>query len=249
MLDRLATRAMFWCALTVFAAAGGLLSVGGDVPLVLAETGLTMPRTTLATVLPSFSDAAPFLSLSAFAMAIAGWRLLRRALTHLNRNTPDDRARQLQVAMHVNAESMFLLRAIRETSGEISDFEIRAVNPSGARLIRANQDLVIGRRLKRDFPAAVHEPLFAQYLAAMNSHTPMMEEVRVSRRQFAAGWLYHQAVPTGDGVAVTLRDISVRKREEIRLRRASLTDDLCSPGPTGRPGTPRSACRRGSSSS
>jgi diguanylate cyclase (GGDEF)-like protein len=53
-----------------------------------------------------------------------------------------------------------------------------------------------------------------------------MEEVRTDRRQFAAGWLLHQVTRTSDGVAVTVRDITRRKREEARLRRASLTDDL-----------------------
>ena len=57
---------------------------------------------------------------------------------------------------------------------------------------------------------------------------PIMEELRVSRRLFGAGWLYHQAVPTAEGIAVTLRDVSSRKREERSLRRASLTDDLTS---------------------
>ncbi|MBL0171375.1 MAG: diguanylate cyclase [Gemmatimonadaceae bacterium] len=230
MLDRLATRALFWSALAIFAAVGGLLSVGADYPSALSALGVTIPAVQTGGILPSFADAAPFLSLAAFAIAIAGWRLLHRAATPLasghGHKDAHDRVRQLQIAMHSNAEGVFLLGAIRDASGAIGDFEIRDVNPSGTKMIRAGQVDLVGRRLRRDFPAAWHEGVFDRYVEAVASHTPLMEEVRVNRRQFAGGWLYHQAVPTGDGVAVTLRDISQRKREEIRLRRASLTDDL-----------------------
>jgi diguanylate cyclase (GGDEF)-like protein len=56
--------------------------------------------------------------------------------------------------------------------------------------------------------------------------TAVVEELRVDRRAVAASWLHHQAAPTADGLAVTVRDISLRKRDELRLRKACLTDDL-----------------------
>jgi diguanylate cyclase (GGDEF)-like protein len=56
--------------------------------------------------------------------------------------------------------------------------------------------------------------------------TPVHEETRTNRRQLNASWVMHQATPTNDGLAITLHDISVGKREELRLRKASFTDDL-----------------------
>jgi diguanylate cyclase (GGDEF)-like protein len=50
--------------------------------------------------------------------------------------------------------------------------------------------------------------------------------MRVSQRRFATTWLWHQAVPVNGGIAVTIRDIAARKKEEDALRRASLTDEL-----------------------
>ena len=68
--------------------------------------------------------------------------------------------------------------------------------------------------------------LFERYVDAITLRTAVVEELRVDRRAVAAGWLFHQAAPTADGLAVTVRDISVRKREELRMRKACLTDDL-----------------------
>ena len=133
---------------------------------------------------------------------------------------------QLQEAMQLNTEGIFLLRAVRDATGAIVDFEFRDVNPSGVRLLRAESHTLVGRRLCRDYPAFIRAGVFERYVEAIASHTPFTEDIRVSRRLFTAGWLNHQSVPTGDGVAVTLRDITGYKREEARLRRASLTDDL-----------------------
>lgn len=204
MLDRFATRALFWGALSVVTVAGGFLSVGAPLPF------------------------ATIFSLGALAAALFGFRALHRAPNRRTDGPQDihERANQLQAAMHANTEGVLLLRAIRDVAGAIGDFEIRDVNASGARLLLSDRDRLVGRRLIRDLPASLHEGLFSRYVDAIASRVPLMEDVRVSRRQFASGWLSHQAVPTGDGVAVTLRDISARKREENGLRRASLTDEL-----------------------
>jgi diguanylate cyclase (GGDEF)-like protein len=229
MLDRLATRALFWGAIAILSGAGGLLSVGalplfGQSPISEWANPLHAP----AGWLPTFGEAAPFLSLAAFAIALAGWRLLHREVTR--RNGTDrlqhDRVRQLHEAMQANADGMLLLRTVRAAGGEITDFEITDVNPSGGVMLRADMSQLVGRRLRRDFPPSLGDAVFSRYVDAVSMRLPVMEELRVSRRQFTAGWLYHQAVPTGEGLAVTLRDMSSRKREELRLRRASLTDDL-----------------------
>jgi diguanylate cyclase (GGDEF)-like protein len=68
--------------------------------------------------------------------------------------------------------------------------------------------------------------LFDRYVESATFLTPVAEDLRVDRRVVQASWLRHQATPTTDGIAVTLHDISARKREELRLQKASFTDDL-----------------------
>jgi diguanylate cyclase (GGDEF)-like protein len=68
--------------------------------------------------------------------------------------------------------------------------------------------------------------LFERYVDAITLRTSVAEELRVDRRSVAASWIFHQAAPTADGLAITVRDVSSAKREELRLKRACLTDDL-----------------------
>lgn len=229
MLDRLAMRALFWSALAIIAGAGGLLSVGAAPLFAFAPAGgMTAQLPELVSILPTFGEAAPFLSLAAFALAVAGWRMLNREVQRRKANDQivHTRVRQWQEAMHVSADGVFLLKALRDETGAIDNFEISDVNPSGARLLRLDEAALIGRTLRDLTPADVAEPMIAHYVAALDAQSPFIEEVRVNRRLFSGSWLYHQAVPMASGLAVTVKDISARKREELRLRRASLTDEL-----------------------
>ena len=232
MLDRFAMRALLWGALAMCLGAGGLLSVGSSwhisSPLVLAAV---TPLHALSLHAPTFAQMAPALSFTAFAMSIGGLFLLRRELARTSVATRPEqpetaaRVKQLHDAMHANADGVFLLRAVRASDGTITDFEISDVNAAGTTLIRATGS-VIGRRIRRDFPPILHHNLIERYAAILSARQSIAEELRVSPRLFTSSWLSHQIVPTDDGLVVTLRDVSARKREEHRLRQASLTDDL-----------------------
>ena len=95
-----------------------------------------------------------------------------------------------------------------------------------AALLRQGGTSLVGQRLKRDLTPVLGTQVVDRYIGVMATQTPLLEEVRVHPRRFAAGWLSHHVVPTSDGLAVTLQDISQRKQEEIRLRRATVTDEL-----------------------
>jgi len=211
MSDRLAVRTPFW-----------------GVIIILALTAVGLSASASSGAVPSFVNAAPLLSAAALIIAIAGWRLLHREL--LQRMQEDDslrdRVRRLQDAMQSSVDGMFLLRAVRTAAGEITDFEIADVNSSGAATLYRTRDQLVGRRIREELPTPMADMLFERYVDAITLRTPVVEELRVDRRAVAASWLFHQAAPTTDGLAVTVRDISARKRDELRLRKACLTDDL-----------------------
>ena len=208
MLDRLALRTAFWGTLALLSAVTVLMSVG-------------------MLTLPSFGATAPYLSTLSLLVAVAGWRLLHRELLRRMQGDAvlESRVRRLQDAMQANMDAMFLLRTVRDRNGEITDFEIAEANASGAALLYRQPAQLSGLRLRRDLPQ-LGSSLFERYAEAVTFMTTVAEEARVSRRLVRASWLRHQATPTSDGIAVTLHDISVQKREEVRLRKASFTDDL-----------------------
>ncbi|MCE2902022.1 MAG: GGDEF domain-containing protein [Gemmatimonas sp.] len=209
MLDRLTLRTTFWCvAVTLIT-----VIVGSAIVRLQQHGGI---------------GATPLLSALALAVTVAGWRRLHG---ELQRRTAADaslreRMRRLDEAMQASVDGVFLLRAVRDRDGHVRDLEITDVNRRGADLLYGDRETLIGQRLRRDLSHRNGETIFGRYAEAISVGAPLVEEVRVNRRRLAASWILHQATPTSDGVAVTVRDISIRKREEVRLRRASLTDDL-----------------------
>ncbi len=224
MLFRLAARTLFWGTLTTVAGAVGLLSVGTTAPLLRHLIDWSSAVSAVFGGSLTLASAAPWLSLGSLAVAVASWRRLHHELTRLP--SLPDAARQLQEAMQANVDGVVLLRAIREVSGTIRDFEVIDVNPSGATLVRLPQTALIGKRLLRDLPALANDATVAAYGRAMQSGTGFVDETRVNRRHFVAGWLLHHVVPTADGVAITLRDITAQKRHALQLHRVSMTDEL-----------------------
>ncbi len=208
MFDRLALRTAFWGTLALLSAMTVLVSAG-----------------TFA--LPSFVAAAPYLSALSLVVAVTGWRLLHQELLRRMQNDSalENRVRRLQDAMQASMDGMFLLRTVRDRQGEIVDFEITDANTRGAAFLYRKPSEIVGLRLRRDLPA-MGTSLFERYVDAVTFITPVAEDLRVDRRIVQASWIRHQATPTTDGIAITLHDISVQKREELRLRKASFTDDL-----------------------
>ena len=208
MLDRLAMRTAFWGTLATISL-------------------LTIAIATGAMAMPSFVAAAPFLSALALLVAITGWRLLHRELLRRMQNdeTLQLRMRRLHDAMHASMDGLLLLRTLRDRQGEIVDFEIAEANGRAAALLYQKETEVTGLRLRRDF-GGLGVQMFERYRDAVTFMHPVNEAARTDRRVVNASWVMHQATPTTDGIAVTLRDISMEKREEMRLRKASYTDDL-----------------------
>jgi len=209
MFHRIALRSTFWGALT--------LSI---LFIVALSQGVVQ--------LPALANLVPLLSAAALCCAIIGWRLLHQELL---RRMQDDaalrqRMQRFDDAMRHSVDGVMLLRAVRDAHGVVDDFEIIEANAAAAALMRTTPAALVRSRLRRDLPTAIGETLFARYVSVLTLGTPLVEDARTDRRRFAASWVMHHVTATSDGVAVTVRDITRRKREELRLRKASLTDDL-----------------------
>lgn len=231
MLQRLATRATFWGALTMLSMIGAVASVGvmSRAAGPVTDFGANVAATDAYIIsVPTLANTSPLLSFAALILALGGWWLLQkdRARHDGTEHALREQVRRLESAIDASVDGLFLLKTIRSNDGEITDFEITDVNPTGTRLLRTERERLVGQRVRRDLPTEYSDKLLQQYIEAVTFQSPVTEDVRVDPRQFDAGWLSHHAVPTDDGVAVTIRDVSERKREELRLRRASLTDHL-----------------------
>ena len=176
----------------------------------------------------SFDPYATVAWLVASFIALGSWVLFRREVARrsVTENELRTREGQLRAAMHGSTDGVFMLRAVRSAVGQVEDFELLDVNSTGAALLRQTRESLVGMRTSSAPPLRCNGALFADYVQAIETGTSIISEMRVSPRRFSTTWLWHQAVPIDGGVAVTIRDIAARKKEEEALRRASVTDEL-----------------------
>lgn len=230
MLDRLAARSLFWCALALVSVLCGALTLGADATATMLPIGTIADAGLLPSVMAtrSLALASPYLSAVALGMALAGWRLVRHREPAVPFSGEEMRQQahreRVYAAMQASTDGMLVLRAVLDEDGTPIDFEATDVNPMAERLLRTPRTALVGARLReRGWLDDAH---FEQYAAAVASGAAHVAEERVDPRRFATSWLMHHAIPVHGGLVVTLRDIAARKRDEGRLHRASITDEL-----------------------
>ncbi|MDP9109670.1 MAG: EAL domain-containing protein, partial [Pseudomonadota bacterium] len=140
-------------------------------------------------------------------------------------------AEELHAATESSLDSFFIFQAERDADGQIVDFRIRYLNANAERIFRRRDLPLIGQLLCEVSPVIRSGPLFRKYTQVIESGTPLQEEFQVNLPHVEIEWLYHQIVPLGDGVAITSRVITARKRADLALRSSqiflqSLIDNL-----------------------
>ncbi|MEP7122909.1 MAG: PAS domain S-box protein [Byssovorax sp.] len=123
---------------------------------------------------------------------------------------------RFRAAMEAGLDAFFVMEAVRDPDGVLRDFNVVEMNTAGASLIaqpghatpRASQRGRFGH----------HPDLVAKHRRVIETRTPLEEEVEIDLHGAGRVWFHHQVVPVGDGVAITLRDITrSRKAEHARL--------------------------------
>ncbi|MEO6445759.1 MAG: diguanylate cyclase [Gemmatimonadaceae bacterium] len=131
-----------------------------------------------------------------------------------------------RVAADGSLDAFYVLRALRDRAGEVLDFEFVDLNARAEALLGHRRGDVLGQRLCELIPMNRTAGFFDKYRHVMESGTVLEEEFEVTGDDYRAAWIHHQVVPLKEGVAITSRDISERKRSEEALRALSLVDDL-----------------------
>ncbi len=128
-------------------------------------------------------------------------------------------ATRVQGALHGSMDAILMMVALRDDAGAIVDLMFTDLNPRAEQLFTLSVASTIGARVTEVFPAAAIHTFIAKFAAVITTGQPFEEEFPVdSPRMPNIEWMRMQVVPHGDGVVVTARDISQRKRDEERLR-------------------------------
>ena len=106
--------------------------------------------------------------------------------------------------------------ALRDVAGAIEDFEIILVNPAAERMLKKAAVDLVGRRVSDEMTGDQDGSLLQMQIEVAETQVPADVERRY-RRQDVDGWFRLIIVPLGDGIAVTIEDVTLRKRAEEDL--------------------------------
>ena len=162
-------------------------------------------------------------ALASLPTAVLLVRLVPRALAL---PSPDDMRRatdalrasdaRFRAAIEAGLDAFFVIEAVRAEEGHIVAWTAVEMNTEAARLLAGPGEPAA--RAPQRGPFARDPALVARHLRVMESRRPLDEEVQLDLFGAEPTWFHHQAVPVGDGLAVTLRNITQHKlAEQARL--------------------------------
>jgi len=121
-------------------------------------------------------------------------------------------------------DGILVFKALRDPDDQIADFECVFVNPQAEKLIGSAAEDIVGMQLGEVLPKQEEKGLFDAYCEVVETGEPANMEVHYDTDGLDA-WFHVMIVKVEDGVAVTHRDITERKKAEARIReQAQLLD-------------------------
>ncbi|MEN3294575.1 MAG: hypothetical protein V7642_3828 [Burkholderiales bacterium] len=121
-------------------------------------------------------------------------------------------------------EGFYMMRALYDDQDKLVDFLFEDCNERGAAYYATTKSQLIGMRFTDLYSATNVQQILAKYLRAMETGF-YEDEVRVwPHSPLQATWIHRRLVRSGDGLAVTLRDISDMKAQEEALSRLANAD-------------------------
>ncbi|KAM3094388.1 PAS domain S-box protein [Phormidesmis sp. 146-12] len=115
-------------------------------------------------------------------------------------------------------DAVYLLKSVRNSAGEVIDFQFLDLNEQGANLISRRRAEVIDQRLCELLPINRAAGFFERYKQVVESGIALEEEFSTEGMPgVATQWLRHRVVRFEDGIVITSRDVTERKQAEIAL--------------------------------
>jgi diguanylate cyclase (GGDEF)-like protein len=137
-----------------------------------------------------------------------------------------DEEGSFRAAAENSLDDIYLFDGIPDASGRIVDFRFAYINPAAERRLRSPRETLLGRSLSAVRPFAVSSGLIQRYQDIVQTGVPLTEEVFVDDERIHATWLHVHAVKLGNGLAITSRDCTERKRDIDHARFLANHDHL-----------------------
>ncbi|BBD56805.1 PAS domain S-box protein [Planktothrix agardhii] len=128
---------------------------------------------------------------------------------------------RFRAAIDGSLDAFFLLQSYRDAEGKLTNFVLVDMNSKAEELLSQNKDNLLGKELNDVFYQESNLGYFDHYLRAFRTRKGFEEELEVSNPNIKAKWLQIQVVPLDDGIALTCRDITERKKNEEAAQQAN----------------------------
>ncbi len=152
--------------------------------------------------------------------AVSGVTLLLRDLTRdrrLRKRAADAEAR-FRSTVDALLDTFGVLTAVRDGNGRIVDLKAEYVNQVGCAMFQRPQEDVLGTHLLDVLPSLVPLGLFAKLVHAIETGEPVVYQVPWFEEDALAGAFEVRGAKLGDGIVVTMRDITAQVQAEQQLR-------------------------------
>jgi PAS domain S-box-containing protein len=127
---------------------------------------------------------------------------------------------ELQDALDCCTDAFFIFDKQQGDDGVTFDFRLRYLNASALSLLKWESRQVVGHSLSELLPNMSTGAWFDKLAGVAAGNLSLLEESELDLPGAPAQWVQHQAVPIAGGVALTMRNISALKRDEIELRKS-----------------------------
>lgn len=137
-----------------------------------------------------------------------------------------EREARLRAARDAGLDAWMVLLATRDEFGRVAELRFEDLNPRAEGLLGVPRIKVLGRTLGEVWPIGGRSGLAERYARVLESGRALEEQLVLEWGDGNGGegkWLHEHAVPMGDRLAITLRDITGMKTDELALARAHAT--------------------------
>ncbi len=131
----------------------------------------------------------------------------------------------LKAAFDSNLDPQLIFRSKRDSRGDIIDFVFQDLNNEAEKMLQMKRDDLIGRCMCDVLPINREAGFFEKYKKVVDTGIPLEEEFYLPETHVPAAWHHHLVTPIDDGIFISHRDITERKKtDELNRTLAQMLD-------------------------